>query len=158
MYHSVEVSLLAWGKTEYSFLTLWACTSLVRLKSSHIQDRHFLLVPLVKTIPSRNRNDFLFICSFIIRWEVQISLVVTQIYRATQAFEDVGVAVVPRPTNFVTFDFPDASFISRLQFQEFVPSLDGLERTTQILDEYLSTMYYFLRGWLAPLELVRPNG
>ena len=82
----------------------------------------------------------------------------TQIYRATQAFEDVGVEVVPRPTNFVTFDFPDASFLSRLQFQEFVPSLDGLERTTQIIDEYLTTMYYFLRGWLAPLELVRPNG
>ncbi|MDY6938383.1 MAG: YdcF family protein [Cyanobacteriota bacterium] len=82
----------------------------------------------------------------------------TQIYRASQAFEDLGISVVPRPTNFVTFDFPNAGFVSRLQIQEFVPSIDGLRRTTSILDEYFATMYYFLRGWLAPIELVRPNG
>ncbi|HIK32395.1 MAG TPA: YdcF family protein [Oscillatoriales cyanobacterium M59_W2019_021] len=81
----------------------------------------------------------------------------TQIYRATQTFKNVGIDVVPRPTNFVGYRFPDTNLLSQISLNDFIPSLRGLATSSQITDEYLATMYYFLRGWLSPDELNRPG-
>lgn len=81
----------------------------------------------------------------------------TQIYRAAQTFKNVGIDVVPRPTNFVSYRFTDANLIGQLSLNDFIPSLRGLAISSQITDEYLATMYYFLRGWLSPDELNRPG-
>jgi uncharacterized SAM-binding protein YcdF (DUF218 family) len=81
----------------------------------------------------------------------------TQVYRAAQTFKSLGISVVPRPSSFVSFNLPNANVLSRVRLQDFVPTLEGLTRTTQVTDEYLATIYYFLRGWLSPDELVRPR-
>jgi uncharacterized SAM-binding protein YcdF (DUF218 family) len=81
----------------------------------------------------------------------------TQIYRAAQTFKNVGIDVVPRPTNFVSYRFTDANLLGQISLADFIPSLKGLSASSQITDEYLATMYYFLRGWLSPDELSRPG-
>lgn len=81
----------------------------------------------------------------------------TQIYRATQTFKNVGVDVVPRPSNFVTYRLTDTNLLGQVSLADFIPSLKGLSASSQITDEYLSTMYYFLRGWLSPDELRSPT-
>jgi uncharacterized SAM-binding protein YcdF (DUF218 family) len=81
----------------------------------------------------------------------------SQIYRALQTFKNAGIDVVPRPTNFISYRFPDANLFQQLSLADFIPSLKSLSASSQITDEYIATMYYFLRGWLSPDELNRPG-
>ncbi|MGB3241040.1 MAG: YdcF family protein [Geitlerinemataceae cyanobacterium] len=81
----------------------------------------------------------------------------TQIYRAAQTFNNVGIDVVPRPTNFIGYRFDDTNLFGQISLADFVPSLRGISASSQITNEYLATMYYFLRGWLSPDELNRPG-
>jgi uncharacterized SAM-binding protein YcdF (DUF218 family) len=81
----------------------------------------------------------------------------TQIYRAAQTFKNVGIDVVPRPTNFMSYRFTNTNLLGQISLADFIPSLRGLSASSQITDEYLATMYYFLRGWLSPDELNRPG-
>jgi len=74
-----------------------------------------------------------------------------QMRRASLAFADVGIQVVPRATDFYTFQ-PTAGGKSRLRIDvaDFLPSAEALVTTTRVFDEYFGSFYYFLRGWLAP--------
>lgn len=72
--------------------------------------------------------------------------------RAALAFSRQGISAIPRPTNFYTFQ-AGASPRRQIRLADFVPSADALSVTTRVIQEYLLSVYYFLRGWLAPLGL-----
>lgn len=69
--------------------------------------------------------------------------------RAALTFTQVGFKVIPAPTNFSTF-IPYGQRKDRVSFQDFAPNADALVLSTRVVDEYLATFYYFLRGWMAP--------
>ena len=73
-------------------------------------------------------------------------------YRAMQAFYEFDMVVTPRPAAYRTnqpvqglFPFPNS--------RELLPTIEGMEFTTALTDEFLSSIYYFLRGWLSPVDL-----
>ncbi|MBP0000185.1 MAG: YdcF family protein [Cyanobacteria bacterium SID2] len=72
-------------------------------------------------------------------------------YRALTTLANVGIQGIPRPTSFLAFE-PSNPERFEISVQSFVPSAAGLMLSTQLVDEYLATIYYFLRGWLAPAE------
>ena len=69
--------------------------------------------------------------------------------RARLTFADVGLNVISRPTNFIAFQ-PGATPRPRIRVESFLPSVEALTVTTRIVEEFLTTIYYSLRGWLAP--------
>jgi uncharacterized SAM-binding protein YcdF (DUF218 family) len=73
-------------------------------------------------------------------------------HRARLTFAQMGIKVVPRATDFYSFE-PGTKPRSRLQIEEFIPSVTALMVTTRVVEEYLSSIYYFLRGWLSPLMI-----
>jgi uncharacterized SAM-binding protein YcdF (DUF218 family) len=72
-----------------------------------------------------------------------------EIRRASLTFADVGIKVLPRATNFYSFQSSE-NFPRRIGGKDFFPSAEALLITTQIIDEFFKYLYYFLRGWLAP--------
>jgi len=74
------------------------------------------------------------------------------IRRANLTFSNLGITIIPRPTDFYTFQ-GGATPVRRLQVSDFLPSVEALTITTRIVEEFLSSIYYFLRGWLTPLLL-----
>ncbi|MGC9502320.1 YdcF family protein [Baaleninema sp.] len=83
------------------------------------------------------------------------------LYRAITAFAAEDIEVIPRPGDFVTFEPSNPDRLD-VTLASVVPSARGLTLSTQLANEYLTTLYYFLRGWLAPAEFVclqcRENG
>ncbi|MEB3341695.1 YdcF family protein [Okeania sp.] len=72
-----------------------------------------------------------------------------QIRRASLTFTDLGMKVIPAPTDFNTVNpYEDSSY--RFVLADFLPNTEALLLTTDIWEEYLALFYYFLRGWLAP--------
>lgn len=72
--------------------------------------------------------------------------------RAALAFSREQIQVIPRPTNFYTFE-SGGKLTRRLRLADFVPNASTLVVTTRVIEEYLLSVYYFLRGWLAPLGI-----
>ncbi|MBD1851608.1 ElyC/SanA/YdcF family protein [Leptolyngbya sp. FACHB-711] len=69
------------------------------------------------------------------------------IRRTASTFTRLNFSVIPRPTDFYVFQIQRG-----LQFAavtDIIPSAEALVITTRVVDEYLATIYYFLRGWLA---------
>ncbi|NEQ28536.1 MAG: YdcF family protein, partial [Microcoleus sp. SIO2G3] len=73
------------------------------------------------------------------------------IRRATSSFAQLGVDAVPRPTDRFGFQIQPNDRL--LLLQDLIPNVDALALTTRVFEEYLSSIYYFLRGWL-----VNPTG
>ncbi|MDB9497002.1 YdcF family protein [Spirulina major CS-329] len=70
--------------------------------------------------------------------------------RAAQTFREEGINVIPRPSNFYTFQ-GEGSPKRKLSPADLLPSIRALQITTQVVEEYFATIYYFLRGWLSPV-------
>jgi hypothetical protein len=67
--------------------------------------------------------------------------------RTASTFTNLNFSIIPRPTDFYVFQIQRG-----LQFAaitDIIPSAEALVITTRVVDEYLATIYYFLRGWLA---------
>jgi uncharacterized SAM-binding protein YcdF (DUF218 family) len=72
-----------------------------------------------------------------------------------------AVTVISRPTNFYTIP-PKGSLESRTKGRDLIernfmvsdlmPSVDALQLSTKVLNEALTSLYYFLRGWIRPLR------
>lgn len=72
-----------------------------------------------------------------------------------------GITVISRPTNFYTIP-PKGTLESRTQGKDLIernfmvadlmPSVDSLQLSTKVLNEALTSLYYFLRGWIRPLR------
>jgi uncharacterized SAM-binding protein YcdF (DUF218 family) len=69
--------------------------------------------------------------------------------RASLAFSQVGINVVTQPANFVSTE-PGTREARNITVQSFIPSVDALSVSTRILEEFYTTVYYSLRGWLSP--------
>ncbi len=72
-----------------------------------------------------------------------------QVRRASLTFTDLGMRVIPAPTDFNTVQ-PYGEYSRRFSLADFVPKAEALLITTEVWEEYLALFYYFLRGWLAP--------
>jgi uncharacterized SAM-binding protein YcdF (DUF218 family) len=74
-----------------------------------------------------------------------------QMRRASLTFAHMGMQVIPRATDFYTFQ-PTAGGTSRLRLDagDFLPNAEALLTTTKVFDEYFGSIYYYLRGWQAP--------
>lgn len=99
----------------------------------------------------------------------QIFLVTSAIEmsRASQTFrrefETNGqtVTVIPQPTDFQTIPqeeslrrrFPEQAILRRnFRLSDLLPSIDALSLSSRVVNEYLSSIYYFLRGWIRPIR------
>jgi len=67
--------------------------------------------------------------------------------RARLTYNGVGINVISRPTNFVGFG-PRATPRQGIGVDSFIPSVEALTVTTRIIDEFFTSLYYYLRGWL----------
>jgi Uncharacterized conserved protein len=74
-----------------------------------------------------------------------------QMRRASLAFAHMGMQVIPRATDFYTFQ-STARGKSRLRLDagDFLPSAEALLTTTRVFEEYYGSFYYYLRGWQSP--------
>ncbi|NJL41550.1 MAG: YdcF family protein [Leptolyngbyaceae cyanobacterium SM1_4_3] len=70
------------------------------------------------------------------------------IRRASSTFAQLDIDTIPRPTEFSILA-PPGSEDFELRIADFVPSVEALALTTRVVDEYLTSIYYFLRGWLS---------
>lgn len=69
--------------------------------------------------------------------------------------------IVARPTDFYTLPPPESlgrlvrgrDLIEReLRITDFVPNADSFYLSSQVADEYLRSLFYFLRGWIRPFQ------
>lgn len=67
--------------------------------------------------------------------------------RAALAFEKMNLQVVAKPTDFYTAEFNTGGSLLR-RLPDLLPSVDALQITTRYWNELLTSLYYFLRGWL----------
>ena len=91
--------------------------------------------------------------------DVRITLVTSAINmrRAVLTFEHLGFKVDPSPTDFYTLpynapDIPNAPW-RYMGIPGLVPSIEGLSVSTRVIDEYLLSVFYFLRGWISPFRV-----
>jgi uncharacterized SAM-binding protein YcdF (DUF218 family) len=70
------------------------------------------------------------------------------------------IAVISRPTDFYMLPAKEAQaaraqgkdIIEKpLGLRDLLPSVDALDMTTRLFNETLTSMYYFLRGWVRPI-------
>jgi hypothetical protein len=66
--------------------------------------------------------------------------------RSASTFARLNFAIVPKPTDFYVFQSQAGLRLAALT--DLIPSAEALVITSRVVDEYLATVYYFLRGWL----------
>lgn len=72
-----------------------------------------------------------------------------------------GVTIISRPTDFYTIP-PKSTLETQVKGQDvierkfmvsdLIPTVDALQLSTKVLNEALTSLYYFLRGWIRPLR------
>ena len=72
-----------------------------------------------------------------------------------------GVTIISRPTDFYTVP-PAASLANRAKnadliernfmVSDLMPNVDSLQLSTKVISEAMTSLYYFLRGWIRPLR------
>lgn len=71
---------------------------------------------------------------------------VLSISRASSTFARLGIDVLPEPTDQFAFQLERGRLIASPL--DLIPNVDALALTTRVVDEYLTSVYYFLRGWV----------
>lgn len=72
--------------------------------------------------------------------------------RARLTFVKLGMKVVTKPTNFYTLQ--EGATPKRVWgVDDLLPSAEALAITTEIIQEFFASIYYFLRGWLSVIIL-----
>lgn len=81
-------------------------------------------------------------------------IVITSGYNSRLArltYAGTGINVISRPTNFFAVQPGTGSRGSfNIGIRSFIPSVESLGISTRIIDEFFTSIYYYLRGWLAP--------
>ncbi len=72
-----------------------------------------------------------------------------------------GITIISRPTDFYTIP-PKATLETQAKGKDLIernfmvsdllPNVDALQLSTKVLNEALTSLYYFLRGWIRPLR------
>jgi uncharacterized SAM-binding protein YcdF (DUF218 family) len=68
--------------------------------------------------------------------------------RAALTFEKFWLQVVARPTDFYSGIFKSPVQDPLIRLPDLFPSADALQLTSRYWNELLTSLYYFLRGWL----------
>jgi uncharacterized SAM-binding protein YcdF (DUF218 family) len=81
-------------------------------------------------------------------------IVITSGYNSRLArltYTGTGINVISRPTNFFAVQ-PGTGGRGNFNIgiKSFIPSVESLGISTRIIDEFFTSIYYYLRGWLAP--------
>ncbi|MGB3493615.1 MAG: ElyC/SanA/YdcF family protein [Elainellaceae cyanobacterium] len=89
-------------------------------------------------------------------YEVLLVAPASKIRRARAAFARglniIDDEVIAAPTDFYGFQIQGGDILMRLN--DIVPDAETLTLSTRVVEEYLATIYYFVRGWLLnPLGL-----
>jgi uncharacterized SAM-binding protein YcdF (DUF218 family) len=71
--------------------------------------------------------------------------------RSALAFEDEEIEVVAWPTNLYGSAIDTEDELALLS--DLVPSVEALRLTTAYWNEFLTSVYYFLRGWMPDVDL-----
>ena len=103
-------------------------------------------------VRSSARNVAKLMDSFGLPKDIVLVSTAVSAYRAMQAFYEFDMVVTPRPAGYRT-DQPSAGGFPFPNGRELLPTIEGMEFTTALTDEFLSSIYYFLRGWLSPGDL-----
>ncbi|NJR38517.1 MAG: YdcF family protein [Leptolyngbyaceae cyanobacterium CSU_1_4] len=80
------------------------------------------------------------------RVPIMIVAPVINIRRVSSSFAKLNFDVIPRPTDFYVFQLQGGLRLAAAS--DLIPNVEALVITTRVVDEYLATVYYFLRGWL----------
>lgn len=74
----------------------------------------------------------------------------THMPRSLAIFKKQGIEAIPAPTDFLVSDrnLIESKFSTESRILSFFPNTESLDRTTQVLKEYIGTFIYRLRGWL----------
>lgn len=93
----------------------------------------------VRRLPSNNPQA---------RIEIPIILVTPALTlrRSVSTFTKLAFIVTSRPTDFYVFQIQGGLRLAAIT--DLIPSAEALTITTRVIDEYLSWIYYFTRGWL----------
>ncbi len=67
--------------------------------------------------------------------------------RAALTFERRDLQVIAKPTDFYTAPVTDNGSLLR-RLPDILPNVDALQLTSRYWNELLTSLYYFLRGWL----------
>ena len=72
-----------------------------------------------------------------------------------------GITIISRPTDFYTIP-PASSLANRAKnadliernfmVSDLMPNVDSLQLSTKVISEAMTSLYYFLRGWIRPLR------
>ncbi len=68
------------------------------------------------------------------------------IRRILSTFADLGVRAIPRPTDVFAFQMTDGG---EAALSSLIPNVEALTVSSRVIEEYLTSIYYFLRGWLS---------
>ncbi len=68
--------------------------------------------------------------------------------RAALSFEKIELEVIAKPTDFYVSAIGTGSNDLLDQLPAILPNVDALQLTTRYWNEVLTSLYYFLRGWL----------
>lgn len=71
--------------------------------------------------------------------------------RAALTFENDDLQIIAWPTNLYGSSAPTGDTLARLS--DLVPSVEALRLTTRYWEELLTSIYYFLRGWLPGFDV-----
>ena len=74
--------------------------------------------------------------------------------RALETFQEFDMTVTPSPAAYRTVQPVTGVDFLLPQVHELIPSVEGLEFSTVVIDEFFHSVYYLLRGWISPGELI----
>ncbi len=76
---------------------------------------------------------------------------------------NAGFTVIPRPTDFQTLPLADSlrnrvqgrDLVERtFQLSDLLPTVDAFRVSSKVISEYMTSIYYFLRGWIRPVRTI----
>lgn len=70
--------------------------------------------------------------------------------RSLAIFKKQGIKAIPAPADILISDrnLIENQFSAESRILSFIPDTESLDRTTQVLKEYIGTFIYYLKGWL----------
>lgn len=76
---------------------------------------------------------------------ISISRTISTLSNST--LSNFGIRVIPKPTDRFVFQVQNGGRLLA-SLADLVPNVDALVLTTRLVEELLSSVYYFLRGWI----------
>jgi hypothetical protein len=130
---------------------------LLETQGSSIHDSAERIQKLLSNPPNNNFGNQLILVSSAMNMS-RVTLAFNQVFNDGNANQ---VTMVARPTDFRTLPPPSSlvrqvsgrDLVEReIQISDLLPRADAFCLTSEAVEEYLSSFYYFLRGWIKPFQ------